>query len=1031
MRSLVLSVILFVCTVCFGQSECHIEHFGQLNDKASRLTRILQDRQGYIWLATSNGLIRFDGYDFITFKPSLDIPELSSDNIESAYMTVTGDVWCKSGKRALLFNCHTCTFTDALSKIEKTQKRKFEVHKVRTTPDGNAWITTEDGMLLRANAGGTEVVEGARVDDDFEIGMDYRGRVWLLTGDNATIFGKQTSRIRHSFKHLVTTDGVTWLVDSKGRVYRLEQNGKLTELKDSRISGKVDELNAEGALLIVDIAEKIYLINSRTGQVIDIGITGKRKFSYHDNDGNLWMQTSEGTLMRVIPQTHITQKIIGLAGLVKKMTQDRQGNLWALTDEGQLYFIPTGGLMAHLYPTVGDDLSKGKMFLTDRQGGIWLWNATGLSRLWISQRNYQMFDLGFEAKVRALYVDKKKNRYWISTQEENTITLYDSNNRRLGYLGMDGRLHDSYTTLQFPVYCIKEDVKGNIWLGTKHGGLYRLRENAEGGFAVDHFMPDFKDPYSLNSDGIYCMANDKKGRLWIGTYQGGLNCVVDPAAQKPRFLNCGNELKGYSDSYDKFVICLIVTKDNRIVAGLRNGLVTADANQTNLKRMKFNIFVRKDSNGEGLSANNITSLAEMRDGSIFIGTENGGLNLVKAESLRSDNPTFVHLNQQNNSVSDIVRSVFIAGSQVWIAGMSQLQKLTPQDKGDRMLCNIYLHNEDIAFTEALPIKLPDGRWMFGTSTGCIVTDLKWTEDASASVPIMFTSFNIGNTTTEYAFVNGDTLMLQPTQRHLTISFSSLNYDNSSEVSYAYKMGDGNWVFLGKSHSVTFDKLGHGTFKLTVCSTDGNGMWRKNYKTLVIIAKPTLWETPWGVIIILLIVGLLGYAGMKLWAYIKSMRSRTAEASNNLRKFVESQSQKEEIRKEHHELIKKTNSKALDDDFMKALREYIDTNMSNSELNLDSMADAMSMSVSALRRRTKAILGVSPNDLLRQSRIAKACELLKDTKTPVANVAYTCGFSDPKYFSRIFKTVMGMTPSEYQAETMGQKKDELQKPAPNE
>lgn len=1030
MRTLALSLFLLVCTVCLGQSECHVEHFGQLNDKASRITRILQDRQGYIWLATSSGLIRFDGYDFATFKPSPDIAGLTSDNIESAYMTVQGDIWCKSEKRAMLFSSRTYTYQDALKGLEETQKRRFEVSKVRTTLDGNAWITTTDGMLLRANAAGAEIMEGVKVDDDFEISVDYKGRVWLLTAQSAIILSNQTTRINHLFKHLVTARGATWLVDNSSRLFRLEANDKLTELRDPRLAGKIKSLNAEGPTLMAETDDKIYLVNSLTGQVTDIGISGNRKFSYLDNDGNLWLQTSEGSLLRIMPQTRITQKMIGVAGLVKKMMQDQVGNLWALTDDGALYTIPRGGLMAHLYPTQGDDLSKGKMFLTDRQGGVWLWNATGLNRLWISQRSYDVFDLGFEAKVRALFVDSKK-RYWISTQDQNSMMLYDSGNRRLGFLGTDGQLHPNPTPTEFAAYCIHEDKKGNFWIGTKHGGLYRLRETAEGSFAVDHYMPDFKDPYAINNDGVYCMASDRQGRLWIGTYQGGLNCVADPSAPKPRFINSNNELKGYKDDYEKFVICMLITPDNHLVVGLRNGLITADANQNNLRKMKFRLTVRDDNSDDGLSANNITSLAQTKDGSIFIGTENGGLNLAKPGSLFADKPSFIHLNQQNNSVSDIVRSVFVAGNDVWIAGMSQLQKLTRQDDSDRLLCNTFLHNDDIAFTEATPIHLPDGRWLFGTATGCIVADLKWTAKSADLAPVTFTGFSLGDKTTDYAFIHGDTLELQPSQRHLSISFSSLNYGNTPEISYAYRIDDGNWVFLGKSHSITFDKLDHGKFRLTVCSTDGNGMWCHNYKTLLIIAKPTLWETPWGWLLIVLIVGLLVYGGMKLWTYIKRMRHRTAEASDSLKKLVETQSQQEEMRKEHQELIKKTNTKALDDDFVKDLREYIDQNMSNSSLNLDTMADAMSMSVSALRRRTKAILGVSPNDLLRQSRIARACRLLKDTTNPVTNVAYSCGFSDPKYFSRIFKTVMGMTPTEYQAESMNTKKGGPQVPDPTD
>ena len=93
--------------------------------------------------------------------------------------------------------------------------------------------------------------------------------------------------------------------------------------------------------------------------------------------------------------------------------------------------------------------------------------------------------------------------------------------------------------------------------------------------------------------------------------------------------------------------------------------------------------------------------------------------------------------------------------------------------------------------------------------------------------------------------------------------------------------------------------------------------------------------------------------------------------------------------------------------MKFIEEHID----DSDINIGDMAEATLTSRSGLNRKMKSLLGVTPLDFIREARIRKACLLLKKGMS-VNDVAYGCGFSDPKYFGKCFKAEMGMTPTEY-------------------
>ena len=107
-------------------------------------------------------------------------------------------------------------------------------------------------------------------------------------------------------------------------------------------------------------------------------------------------------------------------------------------------------------------------------------------------------------------------------------------------------------------------------------------------------------------------------------------------------------------------------------------------------------------------------------------------------------------------------------------------------------------------------------------------------------------------------------------------------------------------------------------------------------------------------------------------------------------------------------------KPEDEVFMQKAIKFIGEHISDSNINIGDMAEATATSRSGLHRKMKMLLGVTPLDFIREARIKKACQMLKDGAT-VNEVAYHCGFSDPKYFGKCFKAEIGMTPTEYKVE----------------
>ena len=96
--------------------------------------------------------------------------------------------------------------------------------------------------------------------------------------------------------------------------------------------------------------------------------------------------------------------------------------------------------------------------------------------------------------------------------------------------------------------------------------------------------------------------------------------------------------------------------------------------------------------------------------------------------------------------------------------------------------------------------------------------------------------------------------------------------------------------------------------------------------------------------------------------------------------------------------------------------FITENMANPDLKIDDIAQAMGMSRSVLYGKIKTAVGMTPIDFVRHIRIMRATELLRQTDDTLANIAFTVGFSDPKYFSKVFKKEMGIIPSEFRERT---------------
>ena len=408
-------------------------------------------------------------------------------------------------------------------------------------------------------------------------------------------------------------------------------------------------------------------------------------------------------------------------------------------------------------------------------------------------------------------------------------------------------------------------------------------------------------------------------------------------------------------------------------------------------------------------------VAEDTNHRVFVCTESGGVNQIVSENLLADQLEFKHYIMSTGMPSDVALSAVPFGDEMLIVSNNQILLLNP-DADYPQNYEAYFWKDRLRFSDATPLTLPDGRMIFGLQNGAFTLDLHHIRKSAFVPPVVLTRLSINNGPVDRAVNRLDTLLLPPRQRDIFLQFSALDYSADGSIDYAFRLGqgDGVWNTIGKDHSVTFLDLNPGTYQLQIRSTNSDGVWVDNVRTLTIIVKPTFWETRWAQLLYALIFALVIWAVLYTRLYIISLNRRQKELHEAYFELLNASQTDQTSPDKTDEMQARPKMKPEDEAFMQRAMKFIEEHIGDSDINIGDMADATATSRSGLNRKMKSLLGVTPLDFIREARIRKACQLLKDGLS-VNDVAYACGFSDPKYFGKCFKAEIGMTPTDYKVE----------------
>ena len=653
-----------------------------------------------------------------------------------------------------------------------------------------------------------------------------------------------------------------------------------------------------------------------------------------------------------------------------------------------------------------------KFLCQDRQGGVWIQSNRGFERVRFVSKPIETEKIGNEGEesVRGLFRDSR-GRVWIADKNGVVRVIANMTDAPIAvqhalYLSPAGQLSPVPVRFGSNVYSFHEDKQGNLWLGTKPNGLFRLSPIGNG-FSVTHYLNNPADPWSISDNNIYDITEDSRGRIYIATFHGGLNILLMGSDGKARFISPRNMLKSFPRTSMQ-CRCLQLMPDGTLLIGSTDGLVTCSTKWNNASDIRFFLNRRNPGLSSSLSSNYIDGMLTTRSGVVLVATSGGGVDRITSKSLLTDNIRFTHFSSREGLLSDMTLALQEDPSgHVWVVSEASLSRLD-LNKHESVNYMRGFFTGRFAFTEVPPLCLPDGRIIIGTTQGTLSFN---TMDVAKSSYVPRIVFDCP-----------DKLDIEAGKKDFSVAFAALDYNKNEDIVYAYRMEgfDNEWHYT-TTNELHYVGLRPGNYKLHVRSTNGDGVWVDNEKVITIHKRAWFTETPYFWMLLGLIVAALLYTAYKVLTYIRRLQNEIKDIQLTSNEKIALLGERVRELLSISESVEKADTSAQEDDlsdddrnFAEKLKGFITDNIGNSDLVVQNLADTMCVSRTVLFAHVKRVFGCSPNNLILNMRINRAKELLAKGNPLIADVAYRCGFSDPKYFSRCFKKITGKKPKEWKA-----------------
>lgn len=902
-----------------GQGFVSVKHYSSRDGLSQNMVQsILQDADGFIWMATWNGLEKFDGYSFTNYKSyPTDKVRLKHNRLINMALGGKHTLLCQTYDYGLyLFDARKECFEDIYVGNPKVKRCRNAV-EMCSVGNGAIWALSETNELWRIDCGRYAEEGGVIYFDDFvrtgDIGhfsvlADSAGREWVLTDRGYFVYGEPSLKGNMGVFQSVKVGGKLFFINEKRQL--------MSYVESEQVMRKVvlpERLGFVNRLLLLNDG-RLGIISQRgfaiyqpgTGSVVS-HFVGERQTSLHpitafqDSKGDVWLQNSRRHIV------HINIESGEFAYLDYPHVQGRNSPCFIMEDEhGRIWAYPPDGVLSYYHPdkrifeqgcVVNHTIKEAyeginKNYCIDNHQNVWFCQDSGVDRVAFSDVDFGYIPTPDRSVVRGLYIDRSE-RLWVA-DKSNVVQVYDKERAYCGNLTPDGKLvKDRSVKFGESVYAFFEDKEGNLWIGTRWNGLFIGVPDRHGNYRLTHYTQGMHN--GLNCNAIYQIAQDALGRIWIATYGGGLN-LAEGSPDALRFTNAGNRLaRNYPGDEYLRVRTVCPLSNGVILIGTTGGLVSFSSRFESPEQIRFYVNRCETTRENSLNDNDVMRILETADKEIYIALFSGGISKVLSSDLLSDKVSFFHYNRKNGLPSDFVLSMTEDWKKrLWIVLEDKICRFYPSCPEHNEVYDYFNRNSNLVFTEVPPCVDSEGKMYVGTNEGTLCFKLDQLKKSSYVPNLVFADANIRSDKgiSETMLITNDTLLLKKDERNVTVAFTAIDFTLPSHIEYAYRIKDMGveWIDLGTNHSVSFANLPAGDFELEVKSTNGDGVWTDNARVLHVCVKPTFWETAWAIVfyfgVFLLALALGTGVVMYIWGLRKKLGFEKEITDMKLRFFTD-------------------------------------------------------------------------------------------------------------------------------------------------
>ncbi|HEY4965972.1 MAG TPA: two-component regulator propeller domain-containing protein [Puia sp.] len=885
-KILFLFLLLHQSVICLCQHVQPAEyHFNRLSVKNGLpediITSSLQDKEGYMWMGTQGGLVRYDGYATRVYQFGEADPNKAS--VSSIYEDRSGGLWVGTTINGLYrYNRETDSFYHYVhnDKDENTLS-KGQILYMRDDQAGNLWmilgaldksyLTLFDIKKNQFRRFGNSEKGNYYINASFILCFleDSKGKMWIGTNNG---FYEYSAADDHFIPHFASPDS------SKQKRF-----DKLTE--DTANPGMIwmsvfdqPSFKGQGVWLYNKADNTVQAYRRNPGNSTSLGCDSVFAIQ-KDSKGRLWF----GTFIGLSAFNPISLSFSNYAINDKSaknwekaiffFTEDKSGNFWCGNSNKLFIFNTEAKRFTQYEPNEKnpDDVQHNgyNNLFCDHSGTVWVQTAfQGIN--WLNKKR-SAFTVYKNSPGQPHYFPGGGYTSFAEDQD-GTFWVWSTNGLFHWYPSTDSfalvkQLHDQGEKVVWHFSSVAIDRKGNLWCNSIGKGLFSYNPKTH---SVTNFRSIRNDSTSISSDSVTTIYEDKKGILWVGTFGGGL-CSFDQQNNKfKRYPFIINDLNTPNNNAldDAFIFSIYEDKQGTLWIGTNMG----GLNKFNRESGTFTSYQNQSPGFMTLS-----NIFEDSGGNLWAGTHESGLFLFdrktneskkfsEKDGLLYEGTLGINQDDENN---------------VWIASQRGISILNPQT-------NIITH---LTVNNGLPeepennnnfFKTRDGRFFLPCNNGFMVFDPADLKRDTVTPVVHIESIEIpgmqaGSDKQKDSLIRTfgkDKIDLHYNENRISFNYIGLQYQNSALNQYAYKLDgyDKEWIQAGTQRKVTYTNLSPGTYTFHVRVANSDGVWNPREQTIVVAISPPWWLTWWAYVFYAVLVA------SAIWAFV-NYRAKALKREN--------------------------------------------------------------------------------------------------------------------------------------------------------